>query len=234
MSHRLFPKLTLAVLFVAATVPSFSQVAPAATVGGLPITVGVGLSDYDLDWGYGSRMVGISAYVDWDLFILPGPLRNLSIQAEGNDISYGRPARLPIMRQDTGLGGLKYTYRHYPNLLPYVKYMGGIGSIDFPNTSNRYYTHDTFGVWAPGVGVEYQIGGGCGCGATTNTKSGTRPSGQETLPRKASQSEAPTISGQHTLIRLRRTNRILSFCTMENVVGSWPRNRRYSALPDPT
>jgi opacity protein-like surface antigen len=157
MSHRLFPKLTLAILFVAATVPSFSQVAPAATVGGLPITVGVGLSDYDLDWGYGSRMVGISAYVDWDLFILPGPLRNLSIQAEGNDISYGRPARLPIMRQDTGLGGLKYTYRHYPNLLPYVKYMGGIGSIDFPNTSNRYYTHDTFGVWAPGVGVEYQI-----------------------------------------------------------------------------
>jgi hypothetical protein len=157
MSRRLFPKLTLAILFVAAAVPVFSQVAPAATEGGLPLTVGVGIADYDVDWGYGSRMVGISAYVDWDLFVLPGPLKDLSIQVEGTDINYGRPARLLNMRQDTGLGGLKYTYRHFRNLLPYVKYMGGIGSIDFPNSSKPYYTHDTFSVWAPGGGVEYRV-----------------------------------------------------------------------------
>jgi hypothetical protein len=157
MSRRLFPKLTLAILFVAASVPVFSQVAPAATEGGLPLTVGVGIADYDLDWCCGSRMVGISAYVDWDLFVLPGPLKNLSIQAEGTDINYGRPARFTNMRQDTGLGGLKYTYRHFRNLLPYVKYVGGIGSIDFQNPVNPYYTHDTFGVWAPGGGVEYRV-----------------------------------------------------------------------------
>ena len=158
MSRRLFPKLTLAILFVAASVPVFSQVAPAATEGGLPLTVGVGISDYDVDWGYGSRMIGISAYVDWDLFVLPGPLKNLSIQAEGNAIDYGRPARLqPNTREDTGLGGLKYTYRHYRNLLPYIKYMGGVGSIDFVDTQTPTYTHDTFGVWAPGGGIEYRV-----------------------------------------------------------------------------
>jgi opacity protein-like surface antigen len=157
MSLRLLPKLILAIPFLAAAFPAFSQVAPAATEGGLPLTVGVGISDYDLDWGYGSRMVGISAYVDWDLFILPGPLKNLSIQAEGTDINYGRPARVPGMRQDTGLGGVKYTFRHYHDLLPYVKYVGGIGSIDFPDPGNEYYSHDTFAVWAPGGGIEYRV-----------------------------------------------------------------------------
>jgi len=157
MSHRLFPKLILSILFVAASFPAFSQVAPAATEGGLPLTVGVGISDYDLDWGYGSRMAGISVYADWDLFILPGPLKNLSIQAEGNDIDFGRPARVPGMRQDTGLGGLKYTFRHSRTLLPYAKLLGGVGSIDFPDPTNPYYTHDTFGVWAIGGGAEYRL-----------------------------------------------------------------------------
>jgi opacity protein-like surface antigen len=160
MSQRLFPKLTLALLFVALAVPAFSQVAPAATEGGLPLTVGVGISDYDVDFCCGSRMVGISAYVDWDLFVLPGPLKNLSIQAEGNDINYGRPARLqtePQLRQDTGLGGVKYTYRHFRNLQPYGKFLVGIGSIDFPNYYDPYYTHDTFTVIAPGGGVEYRV-----------------------------------------------------------------------------
>jgi hypothetical protein len=157
MSQRLFPKLTLAILFVAVAVPVFSQVAPAATEGGLPLTVGVGVSDYDLDFCCGTRMVGISAYVDWDLFILPGVLKNLSIQAEGNAIDFGPPARMPNARQDTGLVGVKYTYRRFRNLQPYGKFMGGIGSVDFTQPLVPYYTHDTFAVFAPGGGVEYRL-----------------------------------------------------------------------------
>ncbi|MGA3049931.1 MAG: outer membrane beta-barrel protein [Terracidiphilus sp.] len=160
MSRYLFPKLTLAFFFVAATIPVFSQVAPAAEEGGLPLVVGVGISDYDLDWGYGSRMIGISAWADWQLEHLPGQLRNLSIEAEGHAIDYDRPARVPsTMRQDTGLGGLSYTWRHYRNLRPYAKFLGGIGSIDFGEIPppNPFYTHDTFSVFAPGGGVEYRF-----------------------------------------------------------------------------
>jgi hypothetical protein len=165
MSQHLFPKLTLAIFFVAATIPAFSQVAPAAEEGGLPLVVGVGISDFDLDWGLGRRMIGITAWADWQLEHLPGPLRNLSIEAEGHDINFDRPSELNPMRQDTGLGGLVYTSRHYRNLSPYVKMMGGIGSIDFPYLSPPpppgvpffHYRHDTFAVVEPGGGLEYRF-----------------------------------------------------------------------------
>jgi opacity protein-like surface antigen len=164
MSQHLFPKLTLAIFFVAATIPAFSQVTPAAEEGGLPLVVGVGVSDFDLDWGLGRRMFGITAWADWQLEHLPGPLRNLSIEAEGHDINYGRPTELPTMRQDTGLGGLVYTSHRYRNLRPYAKMMGGIGSIDFPPLSPQpppppvdTYMHDTFAVFAPGGGLEYRF-----------------------------------------------------------------------------
>lgn len=160
MSRYLFPKLTLAFFFAAATIPVFSQVAPAAQEGGLPLVVGVGISDYDLDWGHGRRMIGISAWADWQLEHLPGQMRNLSIEAEGHAIDYDRPPGVPTtMRQDTGLGGLSYTWRHYRNLRPYVKFLGGIGSIDFGEIPppNPLYTHDTFPVLAPGGGVEYRF-----------------------------------------------------------------------------
>jgi opacity protein-like surface antigen len=155
MARHLFPKLTLAIFFVATAIPAFSQVAPAATEGGLPLVVGVGFSDYDIDWGFGKRMAGISAFVDYDLDHLPGPLRNFSLQAEGHAIDYGRPSYLPGLRQDTGLGGAIYTWHHFRNLNPYAKYEVGIGSVDFPPFG--HYSHDTFFVYAPGGGVEYHV-----------------------------------------------------------------------------
>lgn len=155
MARHLFPKLTLAILLAAAAIPAFSQVAPAATVGGLPLVVGVGISDYDLDWGYGRRMVGISVYGDWNLDHLPGLLRNLSIAGEGNFIDFARPASIqPRMQQDTVEGGLLYNWRHYHNLVPYAKAMGGVGSVHFPS-DNPLYTRDSFNVIAFGGGAEY-------------------------------------------------------------------------------
>ena len=149
-----FPKLILAFVLAGTAIPGFTQVVPAATRAGLPLTLGVGVSDYNFDFGSGGRMVGVSAWADWDLLILPGKPRDLSIQIEGNALDFGRPARLPVMRQDTGLIGVKYRLMHDRNVLPYVKYVGGVGSIDFTNDINPHYTHDDFVVLAPGGGVE--------------------------------------------------------------------------------
>jgi hypothetical protein len=141
-------------LFVAVANPAISQVVAAATQHGLPLTLGVGVSDYNFDFGSGGRMVGVSAWADWDLFVSPGHPRNLSIQVEGNALDFGRPAKVPVMRQDTALVGAKYRLMHNRNIIPYAKYVCGVGSIDFTNDINPNYTHDDFIVLAPGAGIE--------------------------------------------------------------------------------
>jgi opacity protein-like surface antigen len=154
MCLMLPPKLSLAALFVVAAFPVYSQVTPAARQGSVPIVVGAGFSDFSLDWGPGKRMEGISAWVDWYPNRMPAALQGLGIEAAGHDINYGLPTGFSRMRQDTGEGGLIYSWNHYRNFRPYVKYLGGVGSIDFPSTSPTY-THDTFSVFSPGGGVEY-------------------------------------------------------------------------------
>jgi opacity protein-like surface antigen len=157
MLSLVFRKMTLAVLFVIAAIPLSSQVAPAASAGSLPLVIGAGFSDFDLDYGLGRRMVGITAWADWGFDHLPGLLSGLGIEAEGHAIDFAKPSTLTPMREDTGLGGVIYTYRHYHNFHPYIKYMGGVGSIDFPDPQNTHYQHDTFGVFAPGGGAEYRV-----------------------------------------------------------------------------
>ena len=70
-------KLVLAVLITLTTWPAFSQVQPAVKVSGLPLGIGGGLSDYSLDYGSGRRMIGVSAWADYNLF------HGLGIEAEG-------------------------------------------------------------------------------------------------------------------------------------------------------
>ena len=43
-------KLVLAALFTLTSLPAMCQVAPAAKIGGLPLGVGGGISDYDTDY----------------------------------------------------------------------------------------------------------------------------------------------------------------------------------------
>jgi opacity protein-like surface antigen len=148
-------KLVFAALLAAAALPLYSQVSPAANQGGVPLVVGAGFSDFSIDWGPGQRMEGISAWADWFPFRLPGVLNGLGIEAEGRDINFGRPAGIPRMRQDTGLGGAIYSWNHYRNFRPYAKYLAGVGSIDFPPSGT--YSHDTFSILAPGGGVEYRV-----------------------------------------------------------------------------
>jgi opacity protein-like surface antigen len=164
MFLKLNVRVLLAALFLATGFSAFSQTGPAATEGGLPIVAGVGISDFDLDYGNDNgterRMEGVSAWVDWNFYRAPSLLRGLGIEVEGRDINFGRPSVLEAfsskMRQSTALGGVIYTVRHYRNFHPYAKYLMGIGSIDFPS-SNPNYTHDTRTVSAPGGGVEYRV-----------------------------------------------------------------------------
>jgi Outer membrane protein beta-barrel domain len=156
---RLKPNLKLAFIAVLVTtvMPLYSQVAPAASQGGVPLVVGGGFSDFSIDWGPGQRMEGVSAWADWYLKRLPASLNGLGIEAEGRDIDFGRPAAIPRMRQDTGIGGPIYTWNRYRNFRPYAKYLFGIGSIEFPPVGT--YSQDTFLVLSPGGGVEYHAWG---------------------------------------------------------------------------
>jgi opacity protein-like surface antigen len=151
-------KLPLALLLAITAVQAHSQVLPAASKGSVPLEIGGGVSDYLIDWNYGRRMVGATAWVDYHFADQLRFLHGFGIEAEGRDINWDRPSNLPKMRQDTGQGGLTYTWVHYRSIDPYVKIIGGIGSIDFPAPKNYpYYTHDTFAVFTPGGGAEYEI-----------------------------------------------------------------------------
>jgi len=160
MHWKLIPASFAVLLFWVVVAPAHAQVEPDATQGGSPLVLGAGYSNFDLDYGQSRRMQGITAWADWHLRHMPGWLDGLSIEAEGRDINFGRPASLPIMRQDTILGGALYQWSHYRNFKPYGKYLAGLGSIDFPNIGNPSYTHDTRTVFAPGGGFDYYLGHG--------------------------------------------------------------------------
>jgi hypothetical protein len=153
-------KVVLLVVLISSTFPLFSQVVPAASEHGrMPIALGIGESDFSIDWGTGRRMQGTVAWIDWTgIPHLPKALRGLGLDAEGRDINSGLPTGVPRMRQDTGLGGLSYTVRNFSKVQPYAKYLMGMGSIDFGPLPNapKSYTHDTRVVYAPGAGMEFQ------------------------------------------------------------------------------
>ena len=154
MQMRLIPRLLFFALLVSAVSPLFAQVVPAAQQGGsVPLVVGVGFSNYSMDWGPGQRMNGITAWVD--LFPLPGVVKDLGFAVEGRDINYMRT--IPNLREDTGQVGAIYSYSHFSKVHPYGKFLAGIGSMDFPAFPGvPNYHHDTFLVTTPGGGVDIQ------------------------------------------------------------------------------
>jgi len=152
-------KIFFVALLVVISAPAFAQVGPAATSqGGLPLSIGGGVTDMELDWGQSRKMIGPTVWLDWDLSHLPSRLNGLGIELEGRDINYNRPASLPRMRQDTFGGGAIYTVRHYKNVRPYAKFLLAYGSIDF-KSPNPFYSHDTRTVYQIGGGVEYHLVG---------------------------------------------------------------------------
>jgi hypothetical protein len=147
-------KVFFATVFTAATVllcgNLHAQVAPAAKVGGLPIAIGVGISDYNLDYGPGRRMQGAVVRAGWNLF------HGIGIDGNARTIFINTPSQLTRMQQSTFLGGVYYEAPPVWRIHPFVRVGAGIGLIEFPSR-NPFYTRDTFSVWAPSGGIEYPI-----------------------------------------------------------------------------
>jgi hypothetical protein len=160
MRYNLASKLTLAILFVTATVPAFTQVVPSATEGASPLTLGGGVSSIDMDWGHG-RMEGGTLWAEWNPSLGPKLLSGFGLAVEARDIRLNHSTSQPAnLREDTAFGGAIYTWRHYRNFHPYGKYLMGLGGIDFTLPTNdpyfAKYHHDTRTVTAPVLGLEYR------------------------------------------------------------------------------
>jgi hypothetical protein len=126
------------------------QVAAPATVGGRPIGISVGVSDYDLDYGSGRRMQG---------FVLRGGVglfRGLGIDANARSIFINTPPQLTRMQQNTFLGGGFYEPATFWHIRPFVRFGAGVGTIEFPSR-NPLYTRDSYAVAAPSGGLEIPI-----------------------------------------------------------------------------
>ncbi len=143
-------KLVLAAILVLSSFPAVAQVAPAVKIKSLPIGIGAGLTDYSLDYGPSRRMIGASAWVDYNIF------HGLGIEAEGTSIFAAKPKAITRMQQDTIKGGVIYKAHSVFGIHPYAKYLYGLARIDFPSR-NPLYTHDTFSMSAAGGGVEYRV-----------------------------------------------------------------------------
>lgn len=152
----MYRTLCLVVLLLAVAFPLFSQVRPSATESGFPLVVGVGFSDYNVDWGHG-RMEGGALWIDWTPRHIPRILRGVGIEVEARDISIGHSSSQPAnFRLDTAGGGVIYAWQHFHNFHPYAKYLVSFGGIDW-NNPNPQFDHETRTVTAPGLGLEYKV-----------------------------------------------------------------------------
>src|ERR1700678_1427224 len=136
--------------FVLSSGSLHAQVAPAAKVGGLPIAISVGISDYNLDYGPGRRMQGAVIRAGWSLF------HGLGIDGNARTLFINTPPGFSRMQQSTFLGGVYYETPTLWRVRRFVRMGGGIGLIEFPSR-NPLYTRDTYSVYAPSGGLEYPI-----------------------------------------------------------------------------
>lgn len=144
-------------ILIGAALPARSQVTYSAEEGMLPFTVGLGASDFLLDWGTTHpRMAGITLWADWRLGSVPAPLRGLGLEFEGRDVNWATPRSLPGHRMDTALAGPIYEWRRAGRVRPLGKFLMGIGSIDYPGVSSTQ-SHDTLTVFAPAAGANVRL-----------------------------------------------------------------------------
>jgi opacity protein-like surface antigen len=151
-------KMLLAVLLVSASIPVYSQVVPEAKAPGIPLTVGVGYSNYATDWS--GRLSGPMLWADWNFYDYQSFLRGFGLEVEARDLNYDRTGETPNLRMDTASGGVIYSlhpYRH--RFKPYAKFLIGYGSIDFNVAADPYYKHDTRTVYTPAGGLDYRLFG---------------------------------------------------------------------------
>jgi hypothetical protein len=124
MVFKQFVRLSLAALFVSAVMPGFSQVVPAVTQRSLPLEIGGGLSYFSthltnheyptFDYkAFDGSLLGPAAWIDYTLPHMPHILYGLGIEAEGRHLSWANTGTDPLLRENTGAGGIIYMWRHY-------------------------------------------------------------------------------------------------------------------------
>lgn len=149
-------KLVFAALLLTGFRPACSQVIPAATQGGLPLTVGVGFSDYYTEI-YSQRFKGTTVWADWNFQRVPWFLRGIGVEAEARYLNFGQPAGSSWTFATAG-GGPIYTWRHYRKLHPYGKFLIDYGTQNHISSPllPSWYKHDQWTALAPGGGVDYR------------------------------------------------------------------------------
>jgi opacity protein-like surface antigen len=148
-------KSTLTALFCAGIVIGSAnylaaQVAPTANKGGLPISFGVGMSRYYLDYGPGRYMEGPVGWAGIRLF------HGLGVDGSARSIFMNTPEALTRMQQNTFLGGVFYEGPRFFVIRPFARAAAGIGTIEFPSR-NPAYTRDSYSVFAPTGGADVQV-----------------------------------------------------------------------------
>jgi opacity protein-like surface antigen len=158
------PRLTFVLLFLLSSLSVGAQSRPSAREAGLPLSVGFGYSNYNIDFDNfkrsaeeSPRMGGLSAWIDLDLSGLRFVPNGLGIEAKGDSIRYGRPQDYSEMSQTAALAGPIYHWRRRSALHPYGKFLLGYGRTYFPARYGKWvgpYHFDTRTVYAPGGGVD--------------------------------------------------------------------------------
>jgi opacity protein-like surface antigen len=150
----------LFLIMVGAASHACAQVTYSAREGKLPFSVGFGVADFSDDWGTRNpRQVGLTLWVDWRLPHMPSKLSGLGLEFEGRDVNYATPDYLPGHRMTTGLAGPIFQFRRERRVRPFVKYLMGIGNLDFPNNDGANYQQDTRAIFAPAGGVDVRLVG---------------------------------------------------------------------------
>jgi hypothetical protein len=127
-----------------------AQVAPAARAGGPPIAIGFGMSGYYLDYGPDRWMEGPVVRASVGIF------HGFGVDVNARSIFMNTPAPLTRMQQNTFLAGAYFDGIHFGRVRPFARAAGGLGTIEFPSR-NPAYTRDSYTVYAPSGGFEYQL-----------------------------------------------------------------------------
>jgi hypothetical protein len=146
-------------LVFSASLPVFSQVEPAATESGLPLSVGAGVSDFYTEM-ISKHLQGPTVWADWNFYRGSSFLRGFGAEAEVRVLDFGEPPGQRLRLANAG-GGPIYTWRHFCNIRPYGKFLVDFSGMDHIKISTlpRWYTADRWATYAVGGGVEYRAVG---------------------------------------------------------------------------
>jgi len=147
---------TLAVLFVCSASSVLAQSAPPATRPTLTLAVGAGLSGYNPDFRHG-HLLGGTLWIDYTLPHMPYFMHGIGLEAEGRDLNYGHSGtEPPVLREDTALGGVFYSWPRYYKFRPYAKAMLGYGNTDYM-LSRLPWNRQSRTITGAGGGVDYRL-----------------------------------------------------------------------------